>query len=207
MPDASKPGQEGAGAVSWAEMDDDMLVRLVQRENRRAADELVRRYQQKVFRVAYLMSRRDREDAKDMVQEAFFRAFQGIKKFDGKSSFYTWLYRIVVNTCLSSRRRYFRWSGALFQRHSREFKEEDPETKDESPDPMDELSGRQLREEIRATLDSLPKKQRTVFYLKIFEEMTIHDISCITGMAEGTVKTHIFRATRTVRNRLKKWKE
>ena len=205
MPEDSNRGHVRLGAVSWENHDDEDLVRLAQGENRQAFDELIRRYQKRVYRIAYQMSYSDGEEAKDLAQTVFLKAFQGIKKFDGRSSFYTWLYRIVVNTCLSSRRRHLRWGRIFFPWRMGKIEEGEPEARDEAPDASATLSEHQFREDIKRTLDDLSKRQRMVFQLKIFEEMKISEIAEITGMAEGTVKTHLFRATQMVRKKLQHW--
>ena len=84
---------------------DDDLVRLAQDDDQEAMEELVQRYQKQAFSIAYHMGSGDLEEAKDHTQEAFLRAFKNIKRFKLKSSFYTWLYRIIINTCLDGRRR------------------------------------------------------------------------------------------------------
>src|SRR5512134_1089617 len=78
---------------------DEALVALAQAGDRRAFEELIERHKQKAYHIAFGFAR-DREDAKDLSQEAFLKAFSYLKKFDGRSSFYTWFYRIVVNVCL-----------------------------------------------------------------------------------------------------------
>ena len=83
---------------------DEELVARAQQGDRRAFEELVERHKQKAYYIAFDFSR-DREDAKDLSQEAFLKAFTNLKKFDGRSSFYTWFYRILVNLCLDYKRR------------------------------------------------------------------------------------------------------
>src|ERR671919_2371970 len=83
---------------------DEDLVTLAQKGDQRAFEELVDRYKQKAFRIAFDFAR-DREEAKDLSQDAFLKAYVNIKKFDGRSGFYTWFYRILVNVCLDYRRR------------------------------------------------------------------------------------------------------
>jgi len=104
------------------------IVRLAQEGNRWAIDELIRRYQRKVYGIAYHFASADKEDAKDLAQEAFFRVFRNIGKFNGRSSFHTWLYRVVVNTCVSAQKRRNRWRKLLIPWHceNRSCKDPDP---------------------------------------------------------------------------------
>src|SRR5919106_130121 len=83
---------------------DEELVASAQNGDRRAFEELVERHQRKAYHLAFDFAR-DREEAKDLSQEAFLKAFTNLKSFDGRSSFYTWFYRIVVNLCLDYKRR------------------------------------------------------------------------------------------------------
>jgi RNA polymerase sigma-70 factor (ECF subfamily) len=93
---------------------DEELVRRAQRDDPWAIEQLIIRYQKRVYRVAYHMLSGDAEEAKDLTQEAFLKAFRRIKQFKGKSSFYTWLYRIVVNRCIDERKRRQRWFNIFY---------------------------------------------------------------------------------------------
>lgn len=196
----SEPGARG----------EEELVRLAQRGDSGAVEELIRGYQRNVYHIAYHMARGDREEAKDLTQEAFFRIFRNIKKFDGNSSFYTWLYRVVVNTCLGQRRRTRRWGKIIFSwRSKRDAKManelENRPASDEESNPALAYGRLQLKKDVRRVLDLLPDKQRMVFQLRVMQEMTIPEIAAVTGMAEGTIKTHLFRATRKARDGLQEW--
>ncbi|MFQ6079238.1 MAG: RNA polymerase sigma factor [Thermodesulfobacteriota bacterium] len=191
--------------------DEELVVR-ARKSDQWATEEFVKRYQQKAYAIAYHMCSGDSEEAQDLVQEAFLRVFRKIKKFRGDSSFYTWFYRIVVNTCLDGRRRRRRgerifslWRpGEREEKPSKEVFEEQPDM-GEGNNPMTVLSGKQLIQEIRKALTSLPEKQRVIFQLKVFQGMSIREIALVMGSAEGTVKSHLFRATHSLRTALKDW--
>jgi RNA polymerase sigma-70 factor (ECF subfamily) len=191
---------------------DEELVARVQQNDQWAIGEFVRRYQQRAYAIAYQMCSGDREEAQDLTQEAFLKVFRNIKGFRGDSSFYTWFYRIVVNTCLDGRRRRRRrerilslWRpGQREEEPSREVFEEQPDTGQDS-NPMAVLSGKELTREIRKALMSLPERQRVIFQLKVFQGMSIREIALVMGSAEGTVKSHLFRATHSLRTALKDW--
>ena len=191
---------------------DEELAARAQLGDQVAAGELVARYQQKAYAVAYHMCSGDSQEAQDLTQEAFLRAFRGIGKFRGDSTFYTWFYRIVVNVCLDGRRRGRRWER-IFSPSSPEQRGEKPSKtvyeeqadKGTSADPMTVLTGKQLSQEIRKALNFLPEKQRMAFQLKVLHDMSIREIAQIMGTAEGTVKSHLFRATRFLRDELKEW--
>jgi len=188
------------------------LVARAQDGDQAAFEALVKQYQGKAYAIAYNMCSGDSEEAKELTQEAFLRAFRSLKNFRGKSSFYTWFYRILINTCLDSRRRRSRWEGIFsFWRRDKHEKASSDEISAQYPDPkehsnpMDALSNKQLAQEIRQALASLPEKQRVVFQLKVLHGMRIREIAKIMGSAEGTVKSHLFRATHFMRKALQEW--
>jgi len=176
-----------------------------------ATEELIRRYHQKAYDIAYHMCSGDREEARDLTQEAFLRAFKNIRTFRGDSSFYTWFYRVVANTCLDAIRRrrlmdrVFFWRSG--QRGGGEFPEEIRDGTGKDLNPLTILSGKQLDRKVREVLAALPDKQRLAFQFKVFQDMSIREIAQVLGTAEGTVKSHLFRATRSLREALKDWAE
>ena len=201
-----KPGSPGQ---VYAEEE---LVRRAQADDPWAIEQLVLRYQQKVYAIAYQMLGGDAEEARDRTQDAFLQAFRSIKRFKGKSSFYTWLYRIVINTCIDARRRRSRWKEIFFPWRLDRDKEGAPDNSleefaDVSPgaDPLAAASGRQLEDDVKSALNKLSQRQRTIFQLKVFQEMSIAEIAETMDLAEGTVKSHLFRATRLVQKQLKGW--
>jgi RNA polymerase sigma-70 factor (ECF subfamily) len=175
-------------------------------------DRLIRRYQKKVYALAYQMSGADAEDARDNAQEAFIQVFRNLGRFEGRSRFSTWLYRVVVNTCLDARRRRRRWLNLIFSRRPEKGNEAEADTMlenlpapEDTTDPVSNVSGQELRRDVTDALRRLSEKQRTVFQLKVFQEMSVPEIAAVTGMAEGTVKSHLFRATQNVREQLHRW--
>lgn len=191
---------------------DKALVARAQHGDRSAFGDLVKMYQGKAYAIAYSMCSGDGEEARELTQEAFLRAFQNLKSFRGKSSFYTWYYRILINICLDHRRRRGRWDKIFsFWRSGQDEKTNSGETNRQYPgpqdhsDPMTALSNKQLAREIGQALASLPEKQRVVFQLKVLHGMQIREIAQIMGSAEGTVKSHLFRATQFMRQALQEW--
>ena len=191
---------------------DGALVERARRDDQWAIEQLIHRYQSRVYAIAYQMSSADAEEAKDRVQDAFFQAFRKIRQFKGKSSFYTWLYRIVVNTCIDAqrrrRRRYpivFPWRASTSAEGKSDRSLDEYPDKRENSDPLSVLRHQQLEKEVKKALQSLSQKQRTVFQLKIFQEMSIPEIASTLNLAEGTVKTHLFRATQFIQHRLQGW--
>ena len=207
--DRNSKAKREKSSMSLKDLD---LVARAQDGDQTGFEALVRQYQGKAYAIAYNMCSGDGEEAKELTQEAFLRAFRSLKNFRGQSSFYTWFYRILINTCLDSRRRRSRWEGifSFWRRDKNETASSDeinvqyPDAKEHS-NPMDALNNKQLAQEIRQALASLPEKQRVVFQLKVLHGMRIREIAKIMGSAEGTVKSHLFRATHFMREALQEW--
>lgn len=207
----SGPSIDFKSEESLSPLKDEELVARARKSDQRATEDLVRRYQQKAYAIAYHFTDGNMQDAEDLTQEAFLRTFQNLENFRGDSSFYTWFYRILVNVCLDGRRRRSRWHK-IFMPWQRETLDKglSPE---ERPDPeahersLKAISEKELSRDIRKSLESLPEKQRLAFQLKALDGMSIHEIARVMGTAEGTVKSHLFRATHFLRERFKGWEE
>jgi RNA polymerase sigma-70 factor (ECF subfamily) len=194
---------------------DEDLVARVRENDQWATEALIRRYQKKAYAIAFQMCSGDCEEAKDLTQEAFLKTFKNIQKFKGESLFYTWFYRIVVNTCLDGRRRRHKRERIFssFLRSARRGKdgekienilEEQPDMSENS-NPLAVLHGRQLAREIQKAMGSLPKTQRMAFQLKVLHGMSISEIAQIMKLAQGTVKSHLFRASHFLKEALNDW--
>lgn len=209
-----QPADRPAVSQTSADPTDEALVDRLKEGAEWAAEVLVRRHQNKAYAIALTMTDGDREEAWDMTQEAFLKAFGKLDSFQGNAAFYTWFYRILVNTCLDGRRRRirrerrflpWRW-GRSKDSETASTAEEPPDTGPDS-DPLAMLSGKELAQEVKQAVGSLPEKQQTAFQLKVLHGMTIREIAAVMGAAEGTVKSHLFRATRRLRDTLKDWVE
>lgn len=218
----NRPGIHGSGRDtslagsrrgSSEDTEEQALVRRAQDGDRDAVEALVRRYQKMVFTTAYQFCGFQMEDAQEAAQEAFLKVFQRIRQFEGRSSFSTWLYRIVVNTCLYEGRKKRRWQRILMPWRFSEADKDDPAAPENRPDPSPErdpvsiLTRREFGKDVAKALEGLSDKQRVVFQLKAFQELSIPEIAEVTGLAEGTVKSHLFRATQALRRRLGQWVE
>jgi RNA polymerase sigma-70 factor (ECF subfamily) len=182
-----------------AELGDDELVVRAQRGEAEAFEMLVERYKGKAYRIAFDFTR-DREEAKDLSQEAFLRAFAHLKSFDLRSTFYTWFYRILVNLCVDQKRRKRKLTWASLdtsQEGSRTA-----EIADESSMPDQEAAAHQMSGLIGNVLAALPPKQRTAFLLRNHQGLSISEIAKVMRTAEGTVKVHLHRAVVALRQKL-----
>lgn len=183
-----------------AELGDKELVILTQKGNREAFEILVERYKQKSYRIAFDFAR-DREEAKDLSQEAFLRAFTHLKSFDLRAGFYTWFYRILVNLCLDYRRRKTKISWESLDEKT-EKDDGFEKIANPGPSPDQEAMREQISRRIGAAVAMLPPKQRAVFLLKNHQGLSISEIAGVMKAAEGTIKVHLHRAVMALRQRL-----
>lgn len=179
---------------------DKELVALSQQGQRDCFEILIQRYMEKAFHIAFNFTR-DRETAKDLSQDAFLRAFANIKHFDGRSSFYTWFYRIVVNLCLDHARRRGRVSWQSLDDMGEEPGEQQ-QLADMTFAPDQEAMAGEAKRKVDATLEAMPKKQRTAFLLRNHQGLSITDIAQVMKTTEGTVRVYLHRAVAALRQSL-----
>ena len=180
---------------------DKELVRRVQKGDRHAFDLLFTRYQQKILN---LVSRylRDREDVEDVAQEAFIKAFRALPRFRGESAFYTWLYRIAINTAknhLVARSR--RPPGVDVDIEDAEFMDGTDVLK-ESESPEAALARDELSAEINLAISLLPDDLRSAVTLREFDGLSYEQIAEIMDCPVGTVRSRIFRAREAIDKRI-----
>ncbi len=180
---------------------DKELVRRVKRGDKQAFDLLFSRYQHKILN---LVSRylRDQQDVEDVTQEAFIKAFRALPRFRGESAFYTWLYRIAINTAknhLVARSR--RPPGVDVDIEDAEFMD-GTEVLRESESPEAALSRDELSNVINATLSDLPDDLRSAVTLREFDGLTYEQIAAIMDCPVGTVRSRIFRAREAIDQRI-----
>ena len=162
----------------------------------------VKKYQRKITRVAYRLLR-DSGEADCAAQESFLRAYQKLNDFREGSTFETWLTRICINWCkdrLKRRRLVFYFHQAPVE----EDAETGPHEIAAHPDPSPErrAMSREIRDRLQSAMESLSPRQRTIFVLKHFEELSIPEIAELTSLDSGTIKSHLFRAAHKIRERL-----
>ncbi len=181
---------------SLPDLRDEDLVAMCQRGERRAFDILVLRHMHRAYQIA-LDFTHDCEEAKDLSQEAFLRAFSQINRFNGRSAFYTWLYRIIVNLCLDHHRRRRRFPWRLDGEAPEPGEEGGPATTASTPD-QEAMAG-EVKRRLGTALEGLPKNQRTVFLLRNHEGLSIPEIANVMQTTEGTVRVHLHRAVAALR--------
>jgi RNA polymerase sigma-70 factor (ECF subfamily) len=193
--------KKGSGEVTSAT--DTELILQSQHGNMDAFEQLVQRYDKRVFTIAagYVSSA---EDAKDIYQEVFLRVYRGLPKFESRSEFSTWLYRITTNVCLTHRARRRRQHSALHDVRSGE-----DAGHGDHPSLKDETSARRMGEDeeisrrVEQALDRLSPRQRLVFTLRHYEGYKLAEIAEMLGCSDGSVKKYLFEATARLRGQLK----
>ena len=173
------------------------LVRKCQSGEMSAFQELVSRYHQKVYTVIFSMLR-NRDDAMEVAQEAFFRAYRKIKSFEGGSSFYTWLYRIAINLVIDAQRRQKR-NPLDFRENMDSVLEEQNEV---ARDPFSDLLDKELRDRLVKAINDLTPEHKAVIVLRTLEGLSYKDIGEMLGCSEGTVMSRLHYARKKLQEKL-----
>ena len=158
-----------------------------------AFEPLVTENQSRVYHLALKMLS-DPEDAYDVSQEAFLKAFTSLKSFKGESSFSSWLYRIAANLCLDQLRSRKKQKTASLVYLDDEAAEQELQLPDLRYEPASELERRELRRAIDAALEKLPPQSRSILLLREASGLSYSEIGRTLGLEEGTVKSRLFRA-------------
>ena len=183
--------------------DDDMtLVAACRRGEGSAFDELVKRYDRKLFRIAQHVTR-NREDAQDVVQEAFLRAFRNLDQFQGNSQFSTWLVRITINQSLMKVRKAHRKKEVQVDHDGfTDMGDLSPEVVDWAPNPEELYRSSELREILTNALETLQPGLSLVFVLRDVEGLSTEQTAAALGLTQAAVKTRLMRARLQLRDRL-----
>ena len=181
---------------------DGVLVKRVQAGEVAAFDTLIRKYRERVFGVIYNMTS-NREDAADLTQDAFFKAFQSINRFQGQSSFFTWLYRIAVNSTLTHLRKSRLRSFFSFEKINEEDKS--AEVIDKITDKAGverEVLIKELQEKLNEAMQKLSTKHRTVVTLFEIDGLSHEEIADVVGCSVGTVRSRLHYAKQLLQSEL-----
>jgi RNA polymerase sigma-70 factor, ECF subfamily len=203
----AQSGAALATVASLPQLDERCLVVEAQAGSRTAFEELVRRYDRDVLRLALNLMKRP-EDARDVYQEAFLKVYRNLHRFRFECSFYTWLYRIVTNVCLDQlRRRQARpedqapEAGSAHDEGITDFFERQKEQRP-TLDPERNLLGKEIQARIAIAMELLSPRERVVFEMKHYQGLKLRAIGDALGTTEETVKNSLFRATRKLRSQL-----
>jgi RNA polymerase sigma-70 factor (ECF subfamily) len=181
------------------------LVKQCQRGDSTAFDELVVRYRTRVFGMIYNMVHNE-QDAWDLAQDSFVKAWKSIDRFRGKSSFYTWLYRIVINVTIDwLRKKQVKGGGTEFDDNV-QLREIDPASKTvprSEPLPHQRMERGEVRARIDQAIAQLSPEHRAVILMKETEDMQYHEIAEALGCSIGTVMSRLFYARKKLQNLLR----
>ena len=181
------------------------LVERVRAGDVGAYDELVRKYERQVFRIAQHITQ-NREDAEDVMQDAFVKAFEKLDQFQGNSKFYTWLVRIAVNESLMRLRK--RRTGKLVSMDDEILTEEGSVPRDFAdwaPDPEQNYNQAELADILRKTIQGLPPGFRVVFVLRDVDGLSTEETAQTLGLSIPAVKSRLLRARLQLRERLSRY--
>jgi len=186
--------------------EDTVLIRAVQTGDMAAFDELVLKHKDRLFNLVYWFLG-DYQDANDCAQETFIKAFKSINRFRFESAFSTWLYRIAINTCKNRiKSSAYRWKRKTVSiETSNGSKNGNPfsEIVNGSPTPVMALEKKERMMWIQKAINSLPEEQNQVVVLRDIQGLSYQDISDITGLNLGTVKSRLARGRLELKNQLK----
>jgi len=204
----NSPGGETSNAKdkrAQEAAEDRALIQLAQLGDLAAFRRLVERHQRRAFAVAVALVRND-DDAREIVQEAFLRAFKGLSRFQSDSAFFTWLYRIVTNLSIDHARR--------ARGHTKAFQEDRLGTTEaeelEAPflghvdgaDPLDALRRREIAARLQSAFDALPSYHQAVIVLRELEGLSYEEMAEALGVSKGTVMSRLFHARRKLQRAL-----
>ncbi len=182
--------------------EDANLVRSFQNGERDSFETLVIKYKDRVFNLCYRFMG-DFHEAEDLSQDVFLKAYRALNRFRMESSFYTWLYRIAVNTCKN------RINSSAFRFSGRNISVEHTEDNgiliagDEKENPAEQLENKERAGHIQRAINTLPPEQKTMVILRDIEGLSYEEIQEITGEKLGTVKSRLSRARVDLTKKLK----
>ena len=188
-----------------AALADEKLVRLAQRGDMRAFEELVARHRDKIYARAFSMVRNE-EDAVDLSQEAWVKAWQRLKQFQGESSFVTWMTRIAINLCLDYLRKQKRHRAESIEMMEEESGGVERQMPVVTTNPTEGLERGEIRQRIDKALNQLSHEHRTVLVLHEFEQLEYKEIAKRMQCSIGTVMSRLFYARRRMANLLAAFK-
>jgi RNA polymerase sigma-70 factor (ECF subfamily) len=182
--------------------EDRELINLAQQGDPAAFRRLVERHQRRAFSIAMGLVR-DENDARELVQEAFLRVYRGLNSFQGGSSFFTWLYRIVTNLAIDLMRKPGRREAELQDNQSVDEDTEFPlVSRIDGADPIDVMRRREIALRIQTALDALPPYHRGVILMREVEGMSYEEMAQTMGVSKGTIMSRLFHARQKLQRAL-----
>jgi RNA polymerase sigma-70 factor, ECF subfamily len=175
---------------------DSEVIQRVLGGDRAAFDVLVLEYQERIYRLAYRMTR-NAEDARDLAQEAFVQAYRFLGSFQQRSSFSTWLYRITMNLCLNHLKSIGRMDPA----------EIDGSLKDRRPNSLEVILTDERAQALASAIEALPPQQKATLTLRVYQGLSHREIAEVLECSEGTAKANYFHAVRGLQRKLQAFRD
>jgi RNA polymerase sigma-70 factor, ECF subfamily len=201
----ARPKMDTEATAAKADVPELDLVRQAQAGDTEAFDQLVSRFRTRVFGMIYNMVHNE-QDAWDLAQDSFLKAWKSIARFRGQSSFYTWMYRIVMNVTIDAlRKKQVKGSGAEFNDEV-QLKEIEPASRTVPHGdalPHERMEHKEIRGRIDAAIAQLSPEHRAVILMKEIEDMQYHEIAESLGCSIGTVMSRLFYARKKLQNLLR----
>ena len=194
----------GDSVMSEEKKDDSQLVKRAQNKDKEAFRSLVERYQNRAYSLAFSIMN-NKQDAEDVVQESFVKAYLSIEKFKGQSSFYTWLYRIVRNMAIDVKRKRSREKSTQPDMDSFDIEAEADLSvayNAESQSPDYALLRKEKARRIAAVLNDISEEHRTVILLREIDGMDYSQIAKVTGVSKGTIMSRLHYARKKLQQAL-----
>jgi len=202
MADSAQPLETNSAAATGAEVPEDVLVHRARRGDLKSYDELVKRYQERIYATIYHMTS-NHEDANDLAQDSFIKAFQALGSFKGGSSFYTWLYRIAVNKTINFLKQ--RKNRMHMSLNDLDFNaEHDPDLMAliSHKTPRRDAGLNELQEKLYAALMKLSEPHRLVVVLHDVQGQSHEEIAKVMECNIGTVRSRLFYARQQLQSEL-----
>jgi RNA polymerase sigma-70 factor (ECF subfamily) len=194
MSTTESTGADPVRAAALAEADDRSLVVAFQSGERLAFDVIVVRHRRPVYQICYRFMN-NHEDASDLAQDVFVRAFKGLANFKGDASLATWLYRVAVNTCLNRVATKKPVTAPL---------EVAAQVDGQAVSPLDEVLRHERAGKVRAAIELLPPKQKATLMLRVYQECSHEEIATALGSSVGAVKANFFHALKNLKRALER---
>jgi RNA polymerase sigma-70 factor (ECF subfamily) len=198
---SAAPGASNRKARQAESEQDRALIVQAQRGDRAAFQKLVECHQRRAFAIALGLVR-DEQDAREIVQEAFVRVHKGLARFNGSSSFFTWLYRIVTNLSIDLMRRPSRREAELDEQREQDESQIPLLSRIDGADPFDVVRRSELARELEQALDALPPYHRGVILMREVEGMSYEEMAEAMNVSKGTIMSRLFHARQKLQRAL-----
>lgn len=182
------------------DVSDEVLIARFKEGDDSSFRELVEKYQSRVYSIVLAIIG-DKNDAEDLSQEIFVKVYRFLHQFKGRSKFFTWLYRLTINTCISARNKKKK-DNEIYQFQSEKNLISAHILQSDAKSPMEILQNKELEEKIKLALDSLSDGLKEVFVLREIEDLSYKQLSKIFNCPEGTIKSRLFRAREELKKKL-----